>query len=176
VRKSIDQDSYQIRFTPRKLASIWSAVNIKKIKVLSEQGLMQPTGLAIFEKRKDKKSKGYAFENTEIKFSPAFEKQFKSNKTAWAYFQSLAPSYRKPSSNWVMSAKQEVTKLKRLNKLIADSEAGTNRWKDNKYNKKPMVNTDHPASKNNIHGKNGNAISQSKIIATNYFLCYNILL
>jgi uncharacterized protein YdeI (YjbR/CyaY-like superfamily) len=136
VRKSIDKDSYQIRFTPRKLTSIWSAVNIKKIKVLSEQGLMQPAGLAIFKKRKDKKSKGYAFENKEIKFSPDFEKQFKSNKKAWEYFQSLAPSYRKPSSNWVMSAKQEATKLKRLNELIANSEAGTNKWKDNKYNKK----------------------------------------
>lgn len=136
VRKSIDKDSYQIRFTPRKLTSIWSAVNIKKIKVLSEQGLMRPKGLAIFKNRKDKKSKGYAFENKEIKFSPDFEKQFKTNKKAWEYFQLLAPSYRKPSSNWVMSAKQEATKLKRLTELIADSEAGTNRWKDNKYNKK----------------------------------------
>lgn len=136
VRKSIDKDSYQIRFTPRKLTSIWSAVNIKKIKVLSEQGLMQQEGLAIFKNRKDKKTKGYGFENKEIKFSPDFEKQFKSNKKAWEYFQSLAPSYRKPSSNWVMSAKQEATKLKRLNELIADSEEETNRWKDNKYNKK----------------------------------------
>lgn len=70
-----------------------------------------------------------------MKFSPEFEKIFKSNKKAWDYFQSLAPTYRKPSSNWVMTAKQEATRLKRLNELIADSELGTNKWKHNKYNK-----------------------------------------
>ena len=82
------------------------------------------------------KSKIYTYENEEVKFSPHFEKRFKANKIAWNYFQSLAPSYRKTSSSWVMRAKQEVTRLKRLNELIADSEAGTNQWKDNKYKKK----------------------------------------
>ena len=136
VRKSIDNDSYQIRFTQRKPTSIWSAVNIQKIEVLTKQGRMQPAGLASFENRKENKSKIYSYENEEVKFSPELKKQFKANKNAWDYFQSLAPSYRKPSTNWVMSAKQETTKLKRLNELIADSQAGTNKWKDNKYNKK----------------------------------------
>jgi uncharacterized protein YdeI (YjbR/CyaY-like superfamily) len=71
-----------------------------------------------------------------MKFAPELKKQFKANKIAWDYFQSIAPSYRKISTNWVMSAKQDTTKLKRLNELIADSQAGTNKWKDNKYNKK----------------------------------------
>jgi len=136
VRKSIDKDSYQIRFTQRKPTSIWSAVNIQKIEELTKQGLMQPAGLASFENRKENKSKIYSYENKEMKFSPELEKQFKANKKGWNYFQSLAPSYRKPSTNWVMSAKQETTKLKRLNELIADCQAGTNKWKDNKYNKK----------------------------------------
>jgi uncharacterized protein YdeI (YjbR/CyaY-like superfamily) len=136
VRKSIDKDSYQIRFTQRKPTSIWSAVNIQKIGELTKQGLMQPAGLASFENRKENKSKIYSYENKEVKFSPELEKQFKANKKAWNYFQSLAPSYRKPSTNWVMSAKQETTKLKRLNELIADCQAETNKWKDNKYNKK----------------------------------------
>jgi uncharacterized protein YdeI (YjbR/CyaY-like superfamily) len=136
VRKSIDKDRYQIRFTQRKPNSIWSAVNIKKIKALTEQGRMHPAGLESFEKRTDKKSKIYTYENEELKFSRDFEKQLKSNKMAWKYFQSLAPGYRKSSSNWVMSAKQEETKLKRLKQLIADCEAGTNQWKDNKYKKK----------------------------------------
>jgi uncharacterized protein YdeI (YjbR/CyaY-like superfamily) len=136
VRKSIDKDSYQIRFTQRKPTSIWSAVNIKKIEELTKRGLMQQAGLAIFDKRSENKSKIYAFENTEVKFSPAFEKLFKSNKKGWDYFQSLAPSYRKPSANWVMSAKQEATKIKRLNELIADSESLINKWKDNKYRNK----------------------------------------
>lgn len=136
VKHSLDKESYKIRFTPRRETSIWSAVNIKKVEELYKLGLMQPEGLASFNKRKESHSRIYAFENEEVKFSPDFEKQFKANKKAWSYFQSLAPSYRKPSSNWVMSAKQETTRIKRLNALIADSEAGTNKWKHNKYSKK----------------------------------------
>lgn len=136
VRKSIDKDSYQIRFTQRKSTSIWSAVNIQKIEELTKKGFMQPAGLASFENRKEDKSKIYSYENEEVKFSSDFEKLFKANKIAWDYFQSLAPSYRKPSTNWVMSAKQEATRIKRLKELIDDSELLTNKWKDNKYSKK----------------------------------------
>jgi uncharacterized protein YdeI (YjbR/CyaY-like superfamily) len=136
VRKSIDDKSYQIRFTPRKATSIWSAINIQKIKELTKLGLMMPAGIASFEKRKEHKSKIYTHEIEEVKLSPSFEKQFKANKVAWTYFQSLAPSYQKSSKNWVMSAKQEGTREKRIRELINDSEAKTNMWKDNKYNKK----------------------------------------
>ena len=136
VRKSIDKESYTIRFTRRKSTSIWSAVNIKKMEALIQQGLMQPPGLVAFGGRTEIKSKIYAHENQEVKFSADFEKQFRANKKAWNYFQSLALSYRKPSSNWVMSAKQESTRIKRLNELIADSLLLKNKWKDNKYKKK----------------------------------------
>ncbi len=136
VRKSIDKDSYQIRFTPRRSTSIWSAVNIEKIKNLSKKGLMKQAGVAAFDRLKEKKSKIYSYENEEMNFQAVYEKQFKANKKAWKYFQSLAPSYKKSSQNWVMSAKQETTRLKRLNELIKESEAGTNQWKNNKYNKK----------------------------------------
>ena len=136
VRKSIDEDSYFIRFTPRKPGSIWSAINIQKMEELTKQGLMQPAGFASYENRKENKSKIYSYEKADVKFTFDFEKQFKANKKAWDYFQSLASSYRKLSTNWVMSAKQETTKLKRLNELIADCQAETNKWKDNKYNKK----------------------------------------
>lgn len=122
VRKSIDSESYQIRFTQRKTTSIWSAVNIQKIEILTKQGLMQPAGLASFLNRKEGKSKIYSYENEEVKFSPALEMQFKANKKAWDYFQSLPASYKKPSANWVMSAKQEATQIKRLVELMADSE------------------------------------------------------
>lgn len=135
VRKSIDKESYQIRFTQRKPASIWSAVNIKKMEVLTKQGLMQPAGLASFEKRKEERSKIYSHENAAMKFTPGFRKQFLANKKAWDYFQSLASSYKKTSVHWVMTAKQETTRLKRLHELIEDSEKGTNKWKDNKYKK-----------------------------------------
>ena len=136
VKYSIDKDSYKIRFTPRKKTSIWSAVNIRKVENLIENGLMQSAGLESFKNRTESKSKIYAFENAEVMFSPELEKLFKANKAAWDYFQSLAPTYRKPSSNWVMSAKQEATRLKRLLELIADSESGTNKWKENKYKMK----------------------------------------
>lgn len=139
VRKSIDKDSYCIRFTPRKSTSIWSAVNIKKIEELTQQGLMHPAGIASFQNRQENKSKIYTYENEEVKLSPEFEKRFKANKLAWKYFQSLAPSYKKSSTNWVMSAKQESTRSKRLDQLIMDSEAGTNQWKANKYNKKGQI-------------------------------------
>jgi uncharacterized protein YdeI (YjbR/CyaY-like superfamily) len=135
IRKSIDKDSYYIRFTPRKSTSIWSAINIAKVEALTKQGLMHPSGLASFTNRTESKSKIYAHEKEEVKFPIHFEKQFKANKRAWNYFQSLAPSYRKPSANWVMSAKQETTRIKRLNELIADSGALKNKWKNNPYKK-----------------------------------------
>jgi len=136
VRKSIDDESYQIRFTQRKHDSIWSAVNIKKIEELTKQGLMQPAGLESFSKRTESKSRVYPHENEEIELDAEFKKQFSANEKAWKYFQSLAPSYKKLSASWIMTAKQKDTQLKRLQILIAESEAGTNRWKDNKYNKK----------------------------------------
>jgi uncharacterized protein YdeI (YjbR/CyaY-like superfamily) len=135
VRKSIDKDSYQIRFTKRKPTSIWSAINIKKVEELTAQGLMKASGLASFEKRKESKSKIYSYEKDEAKFTPDFKKKFQANKKAWYYFQSLSAGYKKVSAHWVMSAKQETTRLKRLNQLISDSAAGTNQWKDNKYKK-----------------------------------------
>lgn len=136
VRRSIDNDSYLIRFTPRKASSIWSAVNIKKVEELTRNGLMHEAGLAVFKNRLNGKSKLYSYEKTGIPFSPEYEKLFKANKKAWVYFQSLAPSYRKTSTHWVMSAKHKETQIKRLKILIANSESGMNQWKDNKYAKK----------------------------------------
>ncbi len=136
IRKSIDKDSYQIRFTPRKSTSIWSAINIKKVETLTKAGLMQSAGLASFKKRKDDKSSVYSYENVELALSPELEKPLKANKEVWDYFQSLAPCYKKLSIHWVMSAKQTTTQLKRLKELIFDCEAKSNKWKDNRYNKK----------------------------------------
>jgi uncharacterized protein YdeI (YjbR/CyaY-like superfamily) len=129
VRKSMDEKRYTIRFTPRKPNSIWSAVNIKKVEMLIQQGLMQPAGLARFEAKQESKSKIYAYEMEEMTFSPEMEQLFKENPLAWDFFQRLAPSYRKTAIHWVMTAKQEITKRKRLNELIADSAAGRNKWK-----------------------------------------------
>ncbi len=136
VRRSIDKNSYQNRFTPRKPSSNWSTININKVAELTKQGFMHPAGLAAFNKRKENRSSIYSYEKEATKFSPTFEKLLKANKKAWVYFQALAPSYRKVSIHWVMSAKQESTQLKRMNLLIADSASGKNQWKNNKYNKK----------------------------------------
>ncbi len=125
VRKGIDDASYTIRFTPRKPQSIWSAVNVKRAQELARLGLMHPAGLKAFEERDQKKSGLYSYEQRESsQLAPAYEKQFKANKKAWDFFQSKPPSYQQPAIWWVMSAKQEETRLKRLARLIEDSEHG----------------------------------------------------
>ena len=124
VRNSIDDESYCIRFTPRKTKSIWSAVNIKKIEELKKLGLMKPKGLELFNNKDENKLNTYSFERAVVELSPEFEKKFKANKKAWRFFQQMVPSYKKPAINWVMSAKQEATKLSRLATLIKDSEEG----------------------------------------------------
>ena len=115
---------YTIRFTHRKSNSIWSAINIKKVEELRKQGLMRPAGLAAFEKRKENKSRIYSYEKEASKLAPAYEKKFKANKKAWAFFKSLSPYYQKLGVHRVMDAKQEKTQISRLEKLIKESEAG----------------------------------------------------
>ncbi len=124
IRNSIDEESYSIRFTPRKPNSIWSVVNIKKVEELKRQGLMKPKGLELFNMMDVNKLKTYSFERSVVVLSPQFEKKFNANKKAWNFFNQMPPSYRKAVINWVMTAKQEATKLKRLATLIKDSEEG----------------------------------------------------
>lgn len=124
IRRSIDEESYSIRFTPRKSTSIWSAVNIKKVELLSEQDLMYPMGIAAFEKRKEQKSKIYSYENEDIELNPDFDKKLKANKKAYTFFKNMPPSYQKTVIHHIMTAKQEATKLKRLQELIEASESG----------------------------------------------------
>jgi uncharacterized protein YdeI (YjbR/CyaY-like superfamily) len=125
VRNSIDEISYRIRFTPRKPSSIWSAINVKRVAELTKLGLMRPAGTKAFEARKGDKTGIYAYEQRKnAKLSPAFEKQFRANKKAWAYFQAQPPWYQRTASYLVISAKQEETRQKRLDQLIKDSGAG----------------------------------------------------
>ena len=124
LRKSIDGESYKIRFTQRKPGSIWSAVNLKRAKELIELGLMQPSGLEAFNKKDDKKINRYSFERENVKLDKEYEKKFKLKKKSWEFFQSMPPSYKKTTIWWVMSAKQAETRLKRLNILIECSEDG----------------------------------------------------
>lgn len=121
IRRSIDNEKYCIRFTPRKPTSIWSKVNIMKIEDLKEKGLMKKPGLEIFNNRKKSKSGIYSFENEINRLDGNYEQRFKANKNAWTYFIKQAPSYQKTIIHWVMSAKQETTRIARLNKLITAS-------------------------------------------------------
>jgi uncharacterized protein YdeI (YjbR/CyaY-like superfamily) len=121
VRKSIDDISYSIRFTPRKVSSVWSLVNIKKVETLQAEGRMQAEGLRAFAARKENKSGIYAFEQKPADLPEAFKKIFKKNKAAWSFFEVQPPSYRKTLIWWVTSAKQDVTQNSRLNKLIEAS-------------------------------------------------------
>jgi uncharacterized protein YdeI (YjbR/CyaY-like superfamily) len=122
IRKSIDEDSYMIRFTPRNPKSNWSAININKINELTKLGLMHPAGIEAYKKRDEKRSKVYSFEQNKVKLSKKYELKFKSNKKAWKFFQSLPISKKRPSIWWVMSAKKEETQLRRLDILIKSSE------------------------------------------------------
>lgn len=119
IRRSIDGESYCNRFTPRKPNSNWSAINIKKVEELIKLGKMTPAGLAAFEKRKEDCSAVYSYENPPGVFPPELEQVFKANKAAWEFFGRQAPSYRKATVNWILSGKQEQTRLSRLEKLIA---------------------------------------------------------
>ncbi|MEJ7588144.1 MAG: YdeI/OmpD-associated family protein [Ferruginibacter sp.] len=122
VRKSIDQESYTIRFTPRKSTSIWSAVNIKKANELIEKGLMEPAGLESFTRRTEERSRVYSFENKKKDLPPALEKQLKANKNAWNFFTAQAPSYQKTIIHWIINGKREPTQQNRVKQLIAESE------------------------------------------------------
>jgi uncharacterized protein YdeI (YjbR/CyaY-like superfamily) len=124
IRKTIDDARYQIRFTPRKSGSIWSQVNIKRVEELIAQGLMQPSGLAAFEKRDPSRPAPYSFEVPNPHLDAAAEAEFQRHAAAWEFFQAQPPSYRRTASWWVMGAKREETRQKRLAILIADSEKG----------------------------------------------------
>jgi uncharacterized protein YdeI (YjbR/CyaY-like superfamily) len=120
VRKRIDEHSYQIRFTPRRKGSIWSAVNIAKVAQLIEQGRMRPAGLAAFAERREEKSSIYAYEQPDCSaLTPEELTRFKDCEAAWAYFGICPQGYRKTLLHWITSARQPATRARRLEQLIS---------------------------------------------------------
>jgi uncharacterized protein YdeI (YjbR/CyaY-like superfamily) len=95
IRKSVDDLRYTIRFTPRRRGSIWSAVNIKRARELSDRGLMKPHGLAAFDARKEYRSGIYSYEQRTASLDGIYEKKLRQNKAAWDFFYAQPPSYRK---------------------------------------------------------------------------------
>ena len=125
IRRGIGDERYTIRITPRKATSNWSAVNIKRVAELEKEGRMTPAGRAAFERRSEKRSGIYSYEQRRnAKLDREQERDFKANKDAWAFFQSQAPSYRRTAVYWVTTAKREETRRKRLAQLIEDSASG----------------------------------------------------
>jgi uncharacterized protein YdeI (YjbR/CyaY-like superfamily) len=125
VRRSIDDESYTIRFTPRKRGSIWSAVNMRLAEELIRDGRMQPAGLAAWQARDPAKSAVYSFEQKEAaRLAPEMEARFRENAQAWKFWEAQPPGYRKTAAHYVMSAKREDTRARRLQTLIDDSAAG----------------------------------------------------
>lgn len=124
IVKKIDAESYRQRLTPRRPRSIWSSINIKRVGELIELGEMTPAGLAAFEKREESRSAIYTYEQDPVELSDEFAAKFKQNKKAWEFFEAQPPGYQRLAKFWVMTAKQEATRLRRIDKLISDSEAG----------------------------------------------------
>lgn len=124
VRRRYDDTSYTIRFTPRKSGSIWSAVNLKRAKQLTELGRMHPAGQKVFRDRDRKKARMYSYERKNCNLDISFEEEFRAHKKAWDFYQAQPPWYRRTSNWWVMSAKQDSTRRRRLKQLIADSSGG----------------------------------------------------
>lgn len=122
IRKSIDKESYCIRFTPRRSTSIWSAINIKKIEELTIAGLMKPAGQKAFDLRKENKTGIYTYENDALFLNSTLKQQFKANEKAWNFFTKQPPSYKKAITQWIMCAVQEKTRQSRLEKAIRESE------------------------------------------------------
>ena len=146
IRKSVDEDSYMIRITPRRRRSNWSDVNIRRIEELIDLGLVQPAGLEAFRRweattvgreeapGRDAAAEGAADGGAELgegfghelgaELDSEFERRFRARCDAWAFFGAQPPGYRRTATEWVMSAKREETRLRRLETLIEDSAAG----------------------------------------------------
>ena len=124
IARRVDETSRVQRFTPRKPKSNWSAVNIKKVSELRARGLMTPAGLAAFARREEARSGVYSYENRHLAaLDREREATFKGHAAAWDFFSQQPPSYRQTAIYWVMNAKREVTRTKRLARLVEESAA-----------------------------------------------------
>lgn len=120
----IDDEVTANRFTPRTKRSTWSAVNVRKVGELSAAGRMHPAGMAAFESRTEDNTGIYSYENRPADLPEEYLRRLKADDAAWRYWQAQTPGYRRGATWWVISAKREATRERRLATLIADSAAG----------------------------------------------------
>jgi uncharacterized protein YdeI (YjbR/CyaY-like superfamily) len=124
VSRPVDEHSRMQRFTPRRPRSIWSAVNVAKVAQLTAEGRMRPAGIAAFERRTEARTGVYSFEQQDLALDAESEARLRAEPVAWEFWERQPPSYRKPATWWVVSAKRPETREKRLAQLIADSAEG----------------------------------------------------
>lgn len=124
LRKSLDDESYMIRVTPRRPDSVWSKRNLERMEALREQDRVEPPGVAVFRDRNEEKSGTYSYEREHATLGDEFEALFRADESAWAWWLEQAPGYRKLATWWVVGAKRETTRRRRLRTLIEDSAAG----------------------------------------------------
>lgn len=124
LRKSINEESYKIRFTPRKPDSHWSRKNVEMVEELIKEDRMQPAGMEAYKQRKESQTAKASYEQDNVQLKKEYRDKIKANAKAWNFFQELAPGYTKTSVHWVMSAKQEKTRQRRLKTLIESCENG----------------------------------------------------
>jgi uncharacterized protein YdeI (YjbR/CyaY-like superfamily) len=124
VRRSLDDDRYCIRFTPRKATSTWSAINVARVAELTRAGRMHAAGIRAFEARRADKTAIYSYERRAATLTPSQEKRLRANRRAFAFFNDQPPWYRRAAIHWVVSAKREGTRDRRLQGLIEHSAAG----------------------------------------------------
>ena len=125
VRRRLNAGAYTIRFTPRRPTSIWSAVNVARVAELTRRRRMKPAGARAFAARTPERTGVYSFERNEAaKLTNSQENALLANRKAAAFFDAQPPWYRRTATHWVVSAKREETRERRLRQLIADSAAG----------------------------------------------------
>ena len=124
VRRRIDELSYSNRFSPRRRGSTWSTINVRAAEELIRTGKMHPSGLRVYNERDKARSGSYSFEQPSVELGEEAEAQFRENAKAWSFFQTQPRGYRKTATWWVVSAKREDTRGRRLQTLIDDSAAG----------------------------------------------------
>ena len=121
VRRRVDDRSFSTRFTPRRSGSVWSAVNVRRVEELEAAGRMRAPGRAAFAARPERRTGVYSYEKRDVELLPAYVKRFRRDRQAWRFFQAQPAGYRRISSFWVMEAKREETRLRRLDQLIGCS-------------------------------------------------------
>ena len=124
IKKRVDEERYTHRFSPRKKDSIWSSVNASRVKELIALERMAKPGLEAWARRDPKKTGIYSFENRPKTFDAALEREFRKQPAAWTFFRAQPPGYQRLMTFFVMSAKQQETRLRRLERLIEASAAG----------------------------------------------------